>query len=174
MTMANIIRRNENVMPEVGWEPLRVMRDLIGWDPFAEMLPSLTRQMPVFAPMFEVKETKDAYVFKADMPRVREEDLDITLTGTRLTVSGKREAEERREDERFYAYERSYGSFTRSFTLPEGVNTESVDAALDNGVLTVHIARMPEHQPKKISLGRSLGDKIKGALGKGEKEKANA
>lgn len=171
--MANIIRRNQNqnqVAPTSGWEPLRVMRDLLDWDPFAEMMPSMARQMPMFAPMFEVKETKDAYVFKADLPGVREEDLELTLTGTRLTVSGKREAEERQEDDRYYAYERSYGSFSRSFTLPEGVDTESVDAALKDGVLSIRVAKMPEHQPKKISL-KNVGEKIKSALGKGDKEK---
>lgn len=169
--MANIIRRDEGGV-ERAWEPLRMMRELMGWDPFAEMLPSMTRPAALFAPTFEVKETKDAYVFKADLPGVKEEDLDVSITGTRLTVTGKREAEQRREDERFYAYERSYGSFTRAFTLPEGVDTEHVEASLDNGVLTVRVAKAPESQPRKVSLGKSISDKLKGALGKGEKANA--
>ncbi|HYG68700.1 MAG TPA: Hsp20/alpha crystallin family protein, partial [Anaeromyxobacteraceae bacterium] len=105
-----------------------------------------------FVPSFEVKETKDAYVFKADLPGIREEDLDINLTGNRLTVSGKREEEKRSEEERYYAYERSYGSFSRSFTLPEGVDAEHVDAELRDGVLTVRIAKRPEVQPKRIEV----------------------
>jgi HSP20 family protein len=175
--MANITRRTEGpawVTPSwQTWEPLRMMRELMGWDPFAEMAPSLAaREMQAFVPTFEVKETKDAYIFKADLPGVREEDLDITVTGTRLTISGKREAEARTENERFYAYERSYGTFTRSFTLPEGVKTEEVDAELKNGVLTIRVAKAPEHQPKKVSL-KGIGEKIKGALGvKEEKAKA--
>src|SRR6478735_6938674 len=114
--MANLIRRGteperrELATPQTTWEPLRLMRELMSWDPFAEMLPSLSAEPMVFTPRFEVKETRDAYVFKADLPGIDEKDLEISLTGNRLTVSGKREAEEREENERFYAYERSYGS----------------------------------------------------------------
>jgi len=170
--MANLVRRTpEQQMPSV-WEPLRLMRDMMGWDPFAEMLPGVAQREAVFAPGFEVKETKDAYVFKADLPGIKEEDLDITVTGNRLTVSGKREAEQREESDRYYAYERSYGSFTRAFTLPDSADCEQVDASLANGVLTVSIGKKPESQPKKISL-KGIGEKIKGALGAG-KEKGNA
>jgi HSP20 family protein len=97
--MANLIHRTERrqEMTPTAWEPLRLMRDLLNWDPFGEMLPAVSRlESMTFAPRFEVKETKDAYVFKADLPGIEEKDLDITLTGNRLTVSGKREAEERR------------------------------------------------------------------------------
>ncbi len=173
--MANLIRRNDvrerEVMPSQ-LEPLRLMRDLLNWDPFAEMMPSRLAEPVTFTPRFEVKETKDAYVFRADLPGVKEEDVDVTVTGTRLTVSGKREAEERRQDDRYYAYERSYGSFTRAFTLPDGVDTEHVEASLDGGVLTVRVGKRPEDQPRKISLAKSLGDKIKDALGKGDKANA--
>lgn len=168
--MANLIRRNEQqreVMP-TAWDPARLMRDLMSWDPFAEMLPSVSGESMVFAPRFEVKETKDAYVFKADLPGIEEKDLDITLTGNRLTVGGKREAERREENERFYAYERSYGSFSRSFTLPDGADADHADADMKNGVLTISIPKKPEHQPRKISL-KSLGEKVKGALGGKEK-----
>jgi len=152
---------------------MRMMRELLNWDPFAEMMPALSsRDLQVFNPSFEVKETKDHYVFRADLPGVREEDLEITLTGSRLSVSGKREAEQRKEDERYYAYERSYGSFTRSFTLPEGIDTNAVDAELKHGVLTIRVAKMPEHQPKRISL-RGVGEKLKDALtSKDDKAKA--
>jgi len=85
-------------------------------------------------------------------PGVREEDLDISLTGNRLTVSGKREEEHREEDDRYYAYERSYGSFSRSFTLPEGGDVDHARADLSNGVLTVTLPKRPEVQPKKIEV----------------------
>ena len=169
--MANLVRRNQEQLPGV-WEPLRLMRDMLSWDPFAEMLPSVTQNEVVFAPRFEVKETKDAYVFKADLPGVKEDDLDITVTGNRLTVSGKREAEQREESDRYYAYERSYGSFTRAFTLPESADCDRVDADLTSGVLTVSIAKKAESQPKKVSL-KGIGEKIKGALG-GSKDKGTA
>ena len=164
--MANLIRRGteperrELATPQTTWEPLRLMRELMSWDPFAEMLPSLSAEPMVFTPRFEVKETRDAYVFKADLPGIGEKDLEISLTGNRLTVSGKREAEEREENERFYAYERSYGSFSRSFTLPDGADVEHADADLKSGVLVISIPKKPEHQPRKISL-KSGGDKAK-------------
>jgi HSP20 family protein len=174
LIMANLVRRNQGSVPQQGgeWDPFRMMRELLSMDPFSQMMPSLAqRDIDVFAPRFDVKETKDAYIFKADLPGVREEDLDITLTGSRLTISGKREAESRDESDRWYAYERSYGSFSRSFTLPEGIDGEHVDADLKNGELTVRVSKAPEHQPRKISL-KGLGEKLKGALGSKEKHEA--
>ncbi len=153
--MANLIRRTEpqaEVMPST-WEPFRLMRDLMNWDPFAEMFPTVNRfEGATFTPRFEVKETKDAYVFKGDLPGIEEKDLDITLTGNRLTLSGRREAEQKQESDTYYAFERSYGSFTRSFTMPEGIDTKSVAADLKEGVLTITITKTPESQPKSIPI----------------------
>lgn len=110
-------------------------------------------QMPAgYAPSFEIKEAKDAYLFKADVPGVKESDLEVTLTGNRLTVSGKREAEKQEQTDTYYTYERSYGDFTRSFTLPEGVDMNSVHADLKEGVLALSIKKKPEAQPKKIAV----------------------
>lgn len=93
---------------------------------------------------------------------VRDEDLEISLTGNRLTVSGKREEEHRQEDERYYAYERSYGSFSRSFTLPEGGDVEHAQADMSNGVLTVTIPKKPEVQPKTIEVNKlQAGEKAR-------------
>jgi HSP20 family protein len=75
-------------------------------------------------------------------------------------VSGEREAESREENETFYAYERSYGTFSRTFTLPEGADVEHAEAELRNGLLTLTIAKRPEHQSKRISI-KSLGEKVK-------------
>jgi HSP20 family protein len=86
-------------------------------------------------------------------------------------VSGKREAEERQESDRFYAYERTYGSFTRSFTLPEGADVDHAEADLKHGVLMITIPKKPEHQPRKITL-KGIGEKVKGALGGKDKGQA--
>lgn len=134
-------------------DPIEAMRELLRWDPFGEM-GRVAGGGLAFHPQFEVKETRDAYVFKADLPGVKEDDLDISLTGNRLTISGKREAEKEDESDRFYAYERSYGSFSRSFTLPEGCDTENVNADLNNGVLSVMLPKKAEVQPKRISVNR--------------------
>lgn len=139
--------------PFFDWEPFRRMRQLLHWDPFAEMTELPTLETPVtFMPAFEVKETKDSYVFKADLPGIKETDVDISFTGDRLTVSGKREMERKEEKETYYAYERSYGSFTRAFTLPMGVDAEHAKAELKDGVLTIVLPKMPEAMPKKIEL----------------------
>jgi HSP20 family protein len=113
-----------------------------------------------FNPSFEVKETKDTFVFKADVPGIRESDLDVTLTGNRLSISGKREEEkEEKEGEgaRYYTYERSYGSFTRSFTLPDGVDAEHLRAELNGGVLTVVVPKKLEVQAKRIAVSAGSG-----------------
>ena len=154
--MSNISVRKENggfSTAQREWDPIRLARDFLRWDPFREMAPSFAALEAVaFAPAFEVKETKEGYVFKADMPGVQEKDLDITRTGNRLTVTGKREAEHEDRGETYYACERSYGTFTRSFTLPEGIAGEQIHADLRDGVLTLVVPKVPEAQPKKIAL----------------------
>ncbi|WP_257459114.1 Hsp20/alpha crystallin family protein [Archangium lipolyticum] len=145
-----------------GFDPFEQMRELMGFDPFERMgriVGGGGEQTWSFVPAFEVKETKDAYIFKADLPGVKESDLDITLTGDRLTIGGKRETEQQEESDRFYAYERSYGSFSRSFTLPEGVDGEHVTAELKDGVLNLRLPKLPEVQPKRIQVGATDASK---------------
>jgi HSP20 family protein len=159
--MANLIRRNEGGIPERSRsvDPFEMMRELMQWDPFRELGVVGSRGL-TFVPSFEVKETKEGYVFKADLPGVKEKDLDISLTGNRLTVSGRREEENKEEEERYFTYERSYGTFSRSFTLPEGVDPEGVQAELKDGELTLSIAKKPEVKAKRIEVKASRpGDK---------------
>lgn len=105
-----------------------------------------------FLPNFEVKDSKEGFVFRADLPGVAEKDLQVQLTDNRLSISGKREAEKTEQNETYYASERSYGSFTRTFTLPEGVDTDKAHAELKNGVLTIALPRRPEAQPRKVNV----------------------
>ncbi len=161
--MANIAIRRDNgnkiARPptQADWEPLRVMRSLLNWDPFREMaaFPLADERIAAFSPSFEIKETKDAYLFKADVPGVRDNDLEITVTGNRLSVSGKREAEKEDQTDTYYAYERSYGQFTRSFTLPDGADAEQLRAELKDGVLSLAVPKKPELQPKRITVKAS-------------------
>ena len=134
------------------WDPFRTMRELMRWDPFAEVVPRWPTEEAAFTAAFEVKETKDAFLFKADLPGIKSEDLDIKLTQNRLSVSGKREAEKTEKGDTFYTFERSFGSFTRSFTLPEGVDAEKIEADLKDGVLTLKLPKKPESLPKQISV----------------------
>lgn len=106
------------------WDPFRAMRDLMRWEPFAELAPSWpTLEGAVFAPDFEVKETKDAFAFTADLPGVTEKDLQVQLSENRLSISGKRESEKTEQGETYYTAERNYGSFTRSFTFSAMAST---------------------------------------------------
>ena len=131
-----------------------MMRALMSWDPFREMAPFAPPPETgiAFNPAFDVKETKDAYLFKADLPGIKEKDLEVTMTGNRLNVGGKRDEEKEEKTDRYYTYERNYGSFTRSFTLPEGADLDKLRASLDQGVLTVTVPKKAEVQPKKIAV----------------------
>jgi len=153
--MANIeIRKNGGTPQAPARErvsPFRMMRDLMSWDPFREM--AAWPELPAdFSPAFDVSETKDAYVFKADVPGVKEQDLEVTVTGNRVSISGKRDEEKEEKDERQYTYERTYGSFTRSFTLPEGADTNSAHADLKDGVLTLTVKKSEQAQSKKVPI----------------------
>jgi HSP20 family protein len=152
--MANVITTRRAHEARDLWDPFRIMLELIG-----EPQRDPRTAESAYLPTFEVFERKDAYVFRADLPGVKLEDLDITLTENRLTIAGRREAEKREQGDRFYAYERSFGSFSRSFTLPEGVDGEHVGAELTDGVLGLVVPKRPEVQPRKISIKPQLGQK---------------
>ena len=128
-------------------DPYSLARELLNWDPFFTARPA-----SAFSPPFEVKETNESFILKADLPGVEEKDLDIAVHGGVLTVSGTRSAEERKEGESYALYERQYGSFSRSFALPDMADGERVEAALTNGVLTLTIAKKAEAKPRKIAI----------------------
>lgn len=130
-------------------DPFQVARELLSWDPFFG-----GRQVSAFVPAFEVKETEEAFVVKADIPGVAEADLDIAVHNNVLTVSGTRRAEERKEGETFALYERQYGSFSRSFALPDSADGERIEAKLDSGVLALTIAKRAQAKPRKITVQR--------------------
>ena len=81
------------VRREREWDPFSTMRDVLRWDPFTETAPRWFGEELGFSAAFEVKETKEAFIFKADLPGIKAEDLDVVLTQNRLTIRGKREAE---------------------------------------------------------------------------------
>ena len=146
--MSLLARSNGNTPARyVSRDPFQVARDLLSWDPFFG-----NRQVSAFVPAFEVKETNDAFHVRADVPGVAESDLDIAVHNNVLTVSGVRHAEERKEGDSFALYERQFGSFSRSFSLPDTADGERVEAKLDAGVLTLTIWKKAEAKPRKIAL----------------------
>ena len=154
--MLNIFRKlnPEPAAPALAvWDPVRWMKEGLNWDLFREIgpvLPAALERANTFVPAFEVKETPESFILKADLPEVEEKDLVINLFGNRLTVVGKREAEKENTGDTFYTCERTYGAFRRVFTLPEGVDLEHVTAILKNGVLTIAVPKGLEVQPRKI------------------------
>jgi HSP20 family protein len=157
MNMANIeVRKSSEegapLARREAWDPFRAMRDLMRWDPFVATTPGGWLGPSDLVPAFEVKETKDGFEFKADVPGIESKDLDVKLTNNRLTISGKREAEKTDKGDTYYTYERSYGSFSRSFTVPEGVNSDAIHADLKDGVLKIAIAKKPEAKPKQVPI----------------------
>ena len=133
-----------------GFEPFALMRNLMRWDPFRDLDGSADSQ--AFTPSFDIRESPEAYVFEADLPGIGQDDLELNLTGCRLTITGRRECPGRAEGENFHAMERSFGCFCRSFNLPEGVDPGGIKAELRNGVLTLTLPKTPEVQPKRISV----------------------
>jgi HSP20 family protein len=142
----SLVRTNGNTT-KVSRDPYSLARELLGWDPFFTGRPA-----SAFSPAFEVKETSDSFVLKADVPGVDEKDLDVAVHNGVLTVSGSRSAEERKEGESYAIYERQFGSFSRSFALPEMADGDRVEAKLVNGVLSLTIAKKAEAKPRKIAI----------------------
>ncbi len=138
---------NGNTGNRLARDPYSIARELLNWDPFFT-----TRPASAFSPAFEVKETNDSFVLRADLPGVDEKDLDVAVHNGLLTVSGSRQAEERKEGESYALYERQYGSFSRSFALPDMADGERIDASLKNGVLSLTIAKKAEAKPRKIEI----------------------
>lgn len=151
--MANITKGNGPQTPTTTEiDPFRMMRDLMRWDPFRTMMPTLTMLETTWNPSFEVRENGDSFVFKADVPGIKADEIDVSLSGNRLNISGKREAEKETKDETVYVYERSYGSFARSFTLPDGIDAQHVKSELKDGVLTVAVPKKATAKPQKIAI----------------------
>ncbi len=183
--MANLnIRRGEGRQEMSGWDPLhstdpmrafdpfRMIRDIMGADPFAGMV---SPDGGMFAPDIEIKENKEGYCVCADLPGVKPDDLEVSVTGNRLTIHGSRKEEQRREDDRYFAYERSYGSFSRSFVLPEGADLDTLRAELSDGVLQITIPKKAEMQPRRIEVGGKESKAVAAAPKteqKGEQKKA--
>lgn len=106
-----------------------------------------------WAPRVDIVEEKDAYRLHADLPGVNKEDIKVSVENGVLTISGERKAEKReRTAENYEYYERTYGSFSRSFNLPDHVDAASVNAAYRNGVLELSLRKKEEAKPRSIEV----------------------
>ena len=152
--MAEIVRRNDYSMaPMTEWDPFRMMREMIRWDPFRMIALAPQIERDVWMPHFEVRETGNEIRIIADLPGVKREDLEITVNGNRLVISGHRELEERGKDENVHTYERQSGQFTRTFTLPDNVDIDHITSELRDGVLTIIVPMTAGARARKIQIG---------------------
>ena len=104
-------------------------------------------------PAMDLVETADALVLKADLPGLTEDDVEIEVKDSVLTISGERKSESEEKKEGYHRVERSHGSFSRSLTLPDGVEPDQVKAEFTNGVLEVRVPKPEERKPTKIAIG---------------------
>ncbi len=155
---------------------------LVRWEPFRELAalqnemgrwmnqlggggilqPGNGQQSSTWLPAVDVWETDNELVLSFDLPGIPEDQISVELDDNVLTVSGQREREERQEGDRFYRYERRFGTFQRSVTLPQGVNEEQIRAAYRDGVLEVRVPKPEEQKPKRIQIGGSEQKTIEG------------
>jgi len=144
---------------------------LVRWDPFRELEDMSLRLNRMFnhpvqsqtngketivvadwAPSVDVSETDAAYQIKAEIPDVKKEDMKVTLEDGVLTIQGERKQEREETGRKYHRVERSYGSFARSFTLPELVDEEKVKADFKDGILTLQLPKSEKAKPKSIEV----------------------
>jgi HSP20 family protein len=111
-----------------------------------------------WVPAMDLVETDEHFVLRADLPGMTEGDVNVELEDNLLTVSGERRAEHEEKREGFYRLERAFGEFSRTLTLPKGIDAESVTAGFDNGVLEVRIPKPEQRKPRKISISGGEGE----------------
>ncbi len=114
-----------------------------------------------FAPPVDVYEDEHNVVLKIEVPGIDEKDIDVTLENNTLSVHGERRFEKEEKEENYRRVERRYGSFTRSFTLPNTVDADTIAANYEKGVLNIKLAKKAEAKPKqiKINIGKALEGK---------------
>jgi HSP20 family protein len=144
-------------------------REIVRWDPFREvmglrsdidrLMGALAGPMPRgtlptrWAPSADVIERDDEIVITAELPGVRDEDVEITVDEGVLRIAGARELSEEVDEERYHRIERSYGGFERTFSLPAGVDPDAIRAGIAYGVLKVTIPKPAAASPRRVAVG---------------------
>ncbi|HEX2413464.1 MAG TPA: Hsp20/alpha crystallin family protein [Solirubrobacteraceae bacterium] len=155
-------------MTIVRWEPLREFGTLqnemnrLFNSVFDSPAPGNGATMRRWMPAMDLVETEDDFVLRADLPGLSEDDVRIELEDATLTISGERKAEHESKSEGFYRVERAFGAFSRTLTLPQGIDPEAVAASFDRGVLEVRIPKPEQRKPRRIEIGGSDTKTIEG------------
>lgn len=152
------------------WNPFRSRNELEVWNPFREterMLREMDRlfengnvrfpgeeamAVTQWTPSVDITEDEKEFVVKAELPEVKKEDVKVTVDDGALTIRGERKAEKEEKGKKFHRVERSYGSFERSFTLPDQTDSGKINSEFKDGVLTVHLPKNPASKSKAIEI----------------------
>ncbi len=145
-------------MALIRWEPVRELNTIQNemnrlFNTFFDTpAPTSGTTLRRWVPAMDLLETEDDFVLRADLPGLSESDVNIELEANVLTVSGERKVEHEERKEGYYRVERASGSFSRSLTLPDGVDPEAVKASFDRGVLEIRIPKPEQRKPRKVSI----------------------
>jgi HSP20 family protein len=149
-----------------------VMNAITPWDPFKELDELQTRLSTLFgrsplrknggkdeamtvaewAPLVDIVEDEHEYLIKAEVPEVKKEEVKVTVQDGVLTLAGERKFVREEKDKKYHRVERAYGSFVRSFSLPEDADENKVTADFKDGVLQVHLPKSEKARPKNIEV----------------------
>ncbi len=133
------------------WSPIHEMDELFH-NRLASVLGGEGLQSAAWSPVVDIEESAEAYTIRAELPGLSKEKVKVTVENGALTLSGERDLERRVETKTFHRVERSHGTFTRSFTLPDDVDPESVAANFKDGLLEIQIIKREEALPKSIEV----------------------
>ena len=153
------------------WDPFREFTTLqdrmnrLFRDSYGDREEALTTS--TFAPPVDVYEDEHHVTLKIEVPGIDEKDIDVRVENNTLTVHGERKFEKEEKEENYRRVERQYGSFTRSFTLPTTVDTDSIQANYEKGVLKIQLAKKAEAKPKQIKVNVGSQKSIEGKEAKG-------
>ncbi|MEW5757472.1 MAG: Hsp20/alpha crystallin family protein [Pseudomonadota bacterium] len=146
-------------MAIVRWNPFREMENMLDQYARAFGRPMLSREggqevisTSDWSPAVDISETDKEYLIKVEVPGIKKDDVKVTVHAGVLTIKGERKSEKEEKGEKFHRVERYYGSFARSFTLPENVNENRVTAEHKDGVLTVHLEKQEPAKPQAIEV----------------------
>ena len=116
-----------------------------------------------WVPAMDLVETDDHLVLRADLPGLRKDDVELEVKDGVLTISGERKAEHEEKSEGYYRVERAFGHFSRSLTIPDGVDADAIAADFADGVLEVRIPKPAERKPHRIAIGAAAGADVNGS-----------
>lgn len=139
------------------WDPFRDVDEFFGRPHWALDLPyrggrELSGSRFDWSPRVDVRETKDNFQIDAEIPGIKRDDVEINIDNHVLTIQGQTKQEKKEEGEEYHRVERYYGSFSRSFSLPENVDEEKIEASFKDGLLTLTVPKTEKAKPKSIEV----------------------